>query len=100
MVAARLVDAATDPEFSVKLPHGVDYELKRLHYEIAFSANKPAIAALKSLVPLSQILFGSDFPFYLIGETARGMQDVGLSDSELKAIRRQNALKLFSRRVT
>lgn len=97
MVAARIADLATDPEFATKLPHGADYELKRLHYEIAFSANKPAIAALKNLVPLSQILFGSDFPFYSIGSTARGMQDVGLSASEQEVIGWQNAMKLLSR---
>jgi 6-methylsalicylate decarboxylase len=98
MVAGRIADLASDPEFAGKLPHGVDYELKRLHYEIAFSANKPALTALRSLVPTSQIMFGSDFPFYSIDETARGMRNVGLSDSELKAIGRENAMTLLPRR--
>jgi predicted TIM-barrel fold metal-dependent hydrolase len=46
-----------------KLPHGVDYELKRLYYDIAVSGHRPAVAALTSFVPTSQILFGSDFPY-------------------------------------
>ena len=34
-----------------KLPNGVDYELKRLYYDIAVSGHRPAIAALTSFVP-------------------------------------------------
>src|ERR1051325_6551478 len=38
-----------------KVPNGIEYELKRLHYDIAGTAYRPAIAALTSLVPTSQI---------------------------------------------
>src|SRR5258705_7250 len=43
-----------------KAPNGIEYELKRHYYDIAGTAYRPAIAALKSLVPTTQILFGSD----------------------------------------
>jgi predicted TIM-barrel fold metal-dependent hydrolase len=92
---ARLGDAL--PDLREKLPNGVDYELRRLHYEIANSANPPAIAALTKLVPTSQILFGSDYPYVPIGATAEGMTRLGLSEAELAEIGRDNALALLPR---
>jgi hypothetical protein len=38
--------------------------------DIAVGGHRPAIAALMSYVPTSQILFGSDFPYRPLGETA------------------------------
>jgi hypothetical protein len=40
----------------------LEYELRRLNYDIAGTVFRPAIAALTSLVPATQILFGSDSP--------------------------------------
>ena len=40
-----------------KVPNGIEYELKRLYYDIAGTAYRPAIAALTSLIPTTQILF-------------------------------------------
>jgi predicted TIM-barrel fold metal-dependent hydrolase len=80
-----------------KVPTGVEYELKRLYYEIANSANRSAIAALTNLVPASQILFGSDYPFVPTGVTAGGMTKVGLSAADLQAIGRDKAIGLLPR---
>src|SRR5262249_15494804 len=56
MVAGRIArQSQARSTLSARLPNGVDYELKRLHYEIAGSANQPAMAALTNLVPMSQI---------------------------------------------
>lgn len=77
------------------MPNGVEYELKRLYYDIAGTAYKPAIAALTSLVPITHILFGSDNPYVAIAETAEGMRKVGLSAADLQAIGRDNALELL-----
>jgi 6-methylsalicylate decarboxylase len=79
------------------LPNGVEYELKRLHYEIANSANRSAMAALMNLVPSSQIMFGTDCPFVPTGVTATGMVTLGLSAEDLQLIGRGNALALFPR---
>jgi predicted TIM-barrel fold metal-dependent hydrolase len=80
-----------------KAPNGIDYELKRLHYDIAGTAYRPAIAALTSLVPTTQILFGSDNPFIPLAETAEGMTQLGLSAADLQRIGRDNALALLPR---
>jgi 6-methylsalicylate decarboxylase len=80
-----------------KLPYGVDYELKRLYYDIAVSGHRPALAALTSFIPTSQILFGSDFPYRPLGETADTMTQLGLSVADLQIIGRDNALALMPR---
>ena len=82
-----------------KAPNGIEYELKRLYYDIAGTAYRPAIAALTSLVSTSQILFGSDNPYVPLGETAEGMSRLGLSVVDLQAIGRNNALALLPRLV-
>ena len=84
-------------DLSQKLPHGVDYELKRRYYDIAVSGYRPAIAALTGLIPANQILFGSDFPYGAPGETADTMPQLGLSEADLNAIGRDNALALLPR---
>jgi predicted TIM-barrel fold metal-dependent hydrolase len=87
-------------DLAEKLPHGVDYELKRLYYDIAVSGYRPAIAALTGLIPTNQILFGSDFPYRALGETADTMPQLGLSEADLDAIGRDNALVLLPRLKT
>ena len=94
MVMGRLHDYA--PKNIVEVaPDGIDFELARLYYDIAGTAYPPAIAALTKLVPVSQILFGSDNPFVPLKETACRMKELGLSAAELRAIGRENALALL-----
>jgi predicted TIM-barrel fold metal-dependent hydrolase len=84
-------------DFGQKAPSGIEYEFKKLHYDIAGSADRSAMAALMNLVPTSQILFGSDYPFIPIAATAVGMTTLGLPLSDLQAIGRANAMALFPR---
>jgi predicted TIM-barrel fold metal-dependent hydrolase len=98
MLAGRLLHYSAEMKDLVdKMPNGIEFELKRLYYDIASSANPPAMAALMKLVPISQILFGGDYPFVPIAETAGGMTQVGLSAADLQAIGRDNALALLPR---
>jgi predicted TIM-barrel fold metal-dependent hydrolase len=84
-------------EYDAANPHGVYYELKKLHYDIANSTNPSAMAALMNLVPTSQILFGSDTPYVPIAATATGFDKMTLPDDVRLAINRGNALQLFPR---
>jgi 6-methylsalicylate decarboxylase len=97
MLAGRIAQLATLPHLAEKVPNGVEYELKRLYYEIANSANRPAMAALTALVPMSQIMFGSDFPLVPIPATAGGLQQIGLAAADLQALARDNAVALLPR---
>jgi len=96
MVAGRMHQYGP-ADLAPRVPRGIDYELRRLFYDIAGTTSLPAIAALTSLVPITQILFGSDNPYIPVGETVRGLASLDLSESDLKAIRRGNALSLFPR---
>jgi 6-methylsalicylate decarboxylase len=82
-------------DIAEKAPNGIEYELKRLYYDIAGTAYRPAIAALTQMVPTTQILFGSDSPFVPLRETAQGITQLGFSAATLRAIGRDNALALL-----
>jgi predicted TIM-barrel fold metal-dependent hydrolase len=76
-------------------------ELQRLYYDVAMSANQPTFDGLRTLAPLSQILFGTDFPFQPAANVEANVNNFraleGLSASEHEAIARGNALRLFPR---
>lgn len=84
-------------DFPGLAPDGYRAELARLHFDTATSTNPIALGALRAVVPVSQILFGSDFPYGRIGPTLAGLDDCGLSDAERSAIERDNALRLVPR---
>jgi 6-methylsalicylate decarboxylase len=96
MMLGRMHDYAPK-NITEKAPNGIEYELKRLHYDIAGTAYRPAIAALTKLVPITQILFGGDNPFVPLRQTAQGMTQLDLSTADLQAIGRDNALALLPR---
>jgi predicted TIM-barrel fold metal-dependent hydrolase len=79
------------------LPDGIDFELKRLHYETANAAYAPNMAALLKYVAISQVLFGTDYPFVSVTENVSDLGKIGLPASDLKAIESENAARLISR---
>lgn len=54
------------------------------------------MAALLKLVPASQITYGSDYPYFGLGQFAQ-LQKLGLSTKDLDAIGHQNATRLVPR---
>jgi predicted TIM-barrel fold metal-dependent hydrolase len=80
------------------VPNGVLHELRRMYYDTAQSTNPISMKALRTLVPVSQIVFGTDFPFRTAVETGKGLVTCGVfSAQELEAINRGNALRLLPR---
>jgi predicted TIM-barrel fold metal-dependent hydrolase len=79
------------------LPDGIDFELQRLHYETANAAYAPNMAALLKYVPVSQVLFGTDYPYVSVTENVSDLAKVGLSADDLKAIETDNAARLIAR---
>ncbi len=78
------------------LPNGLMYELQKFYYDTGQAFGRPLLASYKALVPVDQILFGTDFPFRGSVETAQGLaENGGFSETELRAIERGNALRLF-----
>jgi predicted TIM-barrel fold metal-dependent hydrolase len=80
--------------FAEFTPDKVLAEFKRFHYDTALAANAPAMAALRQVAPISQILFGTDFPFRVSDYQAADLQRL-FDAEELKAIERENALRLM-----
>jgi predicted TIM-barrel fold metal-dependent hydrolase len=84
-------------DLAAQAPNGVLYELKRQYYDTASATNPTSLTAIMSVVPSSQIVFGSDFPFISAGEPASDLMHSGLPDSTVEAIDRNNAVRLFGR---
>jgi predicted TIM-barrel fold metal-dependent hydrolase len=80
-----------------KVPNGALHELKRFYYDIAQAAHPMALASLLKLVPVSQVLFGTDYPFRTSADHVKGLAEYGFSASDLRAIDRDNALRLLPR---
>jgi predicted TIM-barrel fold metal-dependent hydrolase len=98
MVAARTkAFVERHEDIAKRIPGGVSSELRKLYYDVANSLNPSSMAALMNLVPTSQLLFGSDFPYVPCALTANGVDHFGLSFSDLQAINRGNAVRLFPR---
>jgi predicted TIM-barrel fold metal-dependent hydrolase len=74
----------------------VDGELKRFYYDTAQVANGVTISALAKVVPVSQIVFGTDYPYRTAPDHVKGLSTVFNAD-ELKGIDRENALKFLPR---
>lgn len=84
-------------DLAPRVPNGVMHELQRFFYDIAQAAHPSALGALLALVPISQVLFGSDFPFRTSIEHVGAVADHGFNVADLHAIERDNALRLLSR---
>jgi 6-methylsalicylate decarboxylase len=76
-------------------------EMRRFYCDTAGSANAHAIPSLRQLIPVTQMLFGSDFPFTPEASVERFVEFLGSSAlfnaEERVAIARANAIELFPR---
>src|SRR4029077_197094 len=79
------------------VPNGVRPELGKFFYEIAQANHPGALAALLDLVPISQVLFGSDYPLRPISEAVQGVSKYNFSAAQRRVVERENALKLVPR---
>ena len=97
-LAERLTrNAAMIKDVAARNPGGGMAELQRLHYDITTSTSRPALSALKAFVPVSQMLFGSDYPYLTPPLTIDGLDAYGFAAADLAAINRANAAALLPR---
>ena len=86
------------PELKGNVPQGFRAEAAKCFYDCAQASNPVAMGALKQVVPMSQIVFGTDFPFRTATEHVNGLVNGRLfSEAELAAIYRDNVLPLLPR---
>jgi 6-methylsalicylate decarboxylase len=92
----RFTRLATAKEFVTRLPEGFLPEARRFYYDTAQVANPAAMSALRQVIPVSQIVFGTDFPYRNCEEHVKGLQSCGVFNAkELHAIDRANAARLL-----
>ena len=96
MIANRLVGLAKNrPELGARVPNGVMNELRKLYLDVVGVTTPGALRAVLDVVPISNLLFGTDFPFWSPEATVKGLNSLKLSNADLKAIERDNALRLL-----
>jgi hypothetical protein len=87
-----------DPNAKATVPEGTLAELRRFYYDTAQTSNKGAMSALSAIIPVSQIVLGTDFPYRTGIDHVGGLRESGVfTDAQLMDIERGNALKLLPR---
>jgi predicted TIM-barrel fold metal-dependent hydrolase len=90
------VQLLMNPKYKSFTREGVMAELARFYYDTAQAANPIAMASLTKMVTVSQIVFGSDYPYRTGAEHAKGLAEI-FGPEDLRKIDRENALKLVPR---
>lgn len=95
---SRLVrEEATGKNMNQRLPRGLMYEIRKFYYDTAQANTAGPLAALLEMVPSSQLLYGSDYPYRTFDELNAGLGSFrGFTSTDLRAIERDNALLLLS----
>jgi predicted TIM-barrel fold metal-dependent hydrolase len=70
-------------------------ELRRFYYDTAAAADAVHMGILKLVVPTTQIVYGSDYPWGDPVRITAGLQASGLTPAELQAVFRDNAFVLM-----
>ena len=78
-------------------PNGIEAELKRLYYDTANATHPAPMAALLKLIPSTQVVYGSDYPYVAMDTQASALTQLGLDAQVLAQIQQGNANRLLSR---
>ena len=77
------------------MPDGPLPILRKYHYEVAQGNTPGQLAALMKLVTVSQVLFGTDYPYRSGLEAVEGLRDYQFSVADASTIDRGNAMALL-----
>jgi predicted TIM-barrel fold metal-dependent hydrolase len=78
-------------------PDGIEAELRRLYYDTANATHPASMGALLKLVPPTQVVYGSDYPYVTMKAQVAALGSLGLNDDALTAIERNTAGRLLPR---
>ena len=92
-----LVGETTQSLAAAAPPNSRLHHFRRFYYDTAAAADAVHMGILKMIVPTSQILFGSDYPWVEPAKIAQGLETSGFTAQELQAIYRGNAEKMLAR---
>jgi predicted TIM-barrel fold metal-dependent hydrolase len=96
MLVERFVRAGRLPHNQPHVPNGVMAELVRFYYDAAQIAHPGGLSALTHMVPISQVLWGTDFPFRMGTEYLKPLAEF-FNAADLRKVERDNALALLPR---
>jgi predicted TIM-barrel fold metal-dependent hydrolase len=85
-----------NPKIKEIHPDGVMAEMAKLHYDTANATSAPTIAALLKLVPVSQVTYGTDWPYFGLDQN-KDLHKLGLAAADIAAIESGNATRLIPR---
>jgi predicted TIM-barrel fold metal-dependent hydrolase len=84
-----------NPKLKGYMPDGFKGAVEHIYYDTAMSTSKTNFGAMKQLAPISQFMFGSDYPYMDPTGTMRGFADHDLSAADLAAVKGGNAERLY-----
>jgi predicted TIM-barrel fold metal-dependent hydrolase len=91
------VQSIARPPFAGKVTRAqIDKQIGRFYYDTAAIPNEVTLSALAKMVPASQIVFGTDYPYRRAAEYIKPIETFFKPD-DVKMIERDNALKLVPR---
>jgi len=91
------VQALMRPPYKQKFTRNqVEKQIRRFYYDTAAIPNDVTLSALAKMVPVSQILYGTDFPYRRAAEYTKPLAEFFKAE-DLKAVDRENALRLVPR---
>jgi 6-methylsalicylate decarboxylase len=88
------VQMMMNPKYKDFTGEGVAAALKRFYYDTAQASNPIAMASLTKLVAVSQIVFGTDYPYRTGADHVKGLAGI-FGPEDLQKIDRENALRLL-----
>ena len=96
---ARRIEAGisrrmTPAQRQERLPHGMPGVLKSLYFDIVSATNSIAMAAVRTVMPVDRLLFGTDHPFVPARITIEQIGQLGFTPDELRAVEHDNAVAL------
>ena len=98
MMAGRIAAVVKSrKELAAALPGGAMSEFRKLYYDVVSLFDPTGFNAAKALAGTSQLLFGTDFPYWPPSANVDAFAVQDLTPPERRAIERENALHLFPR---
>ena len=96
MLAGRINGIARNrQDLAERVPNGVIYEIRKLYYDLAGVTDPIAFNATRQLVGVSQLLFGTDYPFWSLDLILSSLNQMAPDATERRSIERNNVLSLL-----
>ena len=95
----RIMNLATNSreKLDVVAPEGIEAMLQSMYFDTANATYAPTFNALAAAIPISQIMFGTDYPYVTGKQNIGPLLTDGLSPADLLAVESGNAKRLIPR---